>query len=907
MNPPQPLPSRLPRVKFHPPAAPAAQVIRQAVADRLRAAATARVVIVRAAAGFGKTTVMLQHRARLEAAGVATAWLTLDSADNDPARLIAGVDMALQAIVGQGEGLRADEQPVPRTVGELALQVTDSLAQHPEPFAFFLDDFEALQEPAAIAWVRQLIDHLPHQPGGGQLVIGSRNAPDLKLGRLHARGQMLEVDAEALRFSEAETGQFFHAARAVPLAVDEVRRLHRKTEGWPAALWLASAALERGASPADFVAQFSGSSRAVADYLADDVLARQSEPVRRFLLHTSILRYLSPSLCAALLPGADCEAMLQQLEAASLIAPMESEGCTWRYHSLIAGFMKAQLEREAPEELPRLHLAAARWYLAQARPVPAIDHAIAGGHTALVLQWLAEHAPPLLAQGRMRLLTRWFDALPDGALHGHLPLQAIRIWALNFTRGPWEAMERLRESGLRDADDPAVRAHVQALEPSLLAMMDRLDEAFEAGQAALARWPTGEVFADMVLANAMANVLAVMGRRGEARRLLETARSAQGEQGSMFNRMYSETVEAIVDLQEGRLREATARLRIALGSDSGSYSYTGGNAWAGVMYAAVVYEANDLKQAAQLLQVYVPLARDVLLADHVTLGCAMLSRIAFARGDVDEAFELLTRLEYLGHERRLERMVAGAKLERARLLLLQGRAHAARDEMARAADAGLWARVGRLRLIGNDLDYLELAQLRWEALAGDALAAVARLNVAADLAEGEGRLRRAMKLRFLCALAHQRAGAPAAALATLGPVLKAACAEGYARLLLDEGGTHVGPLLQRFWRTLEVGGGAQRDPVLADYVLRLVQACGPFEEPADAQAEPLPQLLEPLTPKEISVLQLLAEGYSNGAIAEKLLISDSTVRTHLRSINHKICAESRTQAVAMARRLGVIS
>lgn len=898
------IPARhVPGMKLSSPAAPVSQVIRQRVSDMLCVPSTAKLVIVRAPAGFGKTTAMLQYRAQLDASSVATTWLTLDRADNDPVRFLAGFEAALATILGD-ESFSALERRAPGTVGEIALRAMDRLASHPEPFVLFLDDFEVLQEPGVIAWVREIIDHLPHN---GRLVIGARGLPDLKLGRLRARGHLLEIDASALRFSIEETEQFFRTVRPVPLATDDLLRLYRKTEGWPAALWLASASLERSEAHTEFVDRFSGTNRSIAEYLAEDVVARQPGHIRRFLLRTSILRYLSGPLCQALLPDADCEAVLQQLEASSLLAPIDGDDRTWRYHSLIADFLKAQLQREAPGEVSALHRAAADWYESQRRPVPAIDHSLEGGDFEHAVHLLADHAPVLLGQGRMRLLTRWFDAMPEDVLRGHQVLQAIRIWALAFTRGPWEAMDLLNGSGLPDSGDPAVRPHVLALRPTLLGMMDRHDETLEAGLDSLAHWPTGVALADMMLANAMANAFAVNGKHTESRRLLETARRTQSADASAFNLMYSETVEAIFDLQQGRLREATARLKMAIGSGSTHhYGYTGGNAWAGLMYAASVYEANDLKQAAHLLQVYVPLARDVMLADHVMLGHTMLSRIAFERGDVDEAFEVLTQLEYLGYVRRLGRTVAGAKLERARILLMQGHVLASKEEMARAEDQALWERVSRRHLIGNDLDYLELAQLRWEAMAGDAQIAAVRLRAAADKASLEARNRRAMKLRLLCALAHQRAGEPAAAQAIMGPLLKTACSEGFARLLLDEGGTRVGPLLRQFARTLEASGAASRDPVLTEYVLRLAQACGESDEPADSQAGERPPLLDPLTPKEIRVLQLLAEGYSNNTIAEKLFVSESTVRTHLRSINNKICARSRTQAVTIARRLGVI-
>lgn len=890
-------------MKISPPAASVSQVIRQGVSRMLSAATATRLVIVRAPAGFGKTTAMLQHRGRLEEAAIPTAWFTLDSADNDPVRFLQGFEAAIATIVCEdapaGADCRGSDTP-----GEVALRVMNSVAGLQKPFAVFLDDFEVLQEPSVIAWIREFIDHLPHQ---GQLVIGSRSMPDLRMGRLRARGQLLEIDAQALRFSIEETDEFFRAVRHVPLAHNELLRLYRKTEGWAAALWLASASLQRNDAHADFIDRFSGTNRSVADYLAEDVFAKQSEEVRRFLLRTSILRYLSEPLCRALQPDMDCDAILNQLEASSLIAPIESESRTWRYHSLIAEFLKAQLQRDAPDDVPALHRIASDWYLSQQRPVPAIDHALEGSDFARAVTLLEKFALPLLAQGRMRLLSRWFSALPESVLRDHPILIATRIWAVNFTHGPWEAMELFEASGLQETDDPTVRPHVLALRPVLLAMMDRFDEALEVGRKCLAHCPTGSAFVDMMLANVMANQFAVAGQRAESRRLLETARRTQGADFSAFNVMYSETIEAIFDLQEGRLREATARLRMAVSSGSSHHDgYTGGNAWAGLMYAATVYETNDLAQASHLLQVYVPLARDVLLPDHVMLGYVMLSRVAFARGDVDEAFEILTQLEYLGHVRRLTRMAAGAKLERARILLMQGHRRAAKEELARAEDPGLWTHVDQLHLIGNDLDYLELAQLRWEGLAGDAQTAAPRLRKAAEVADQEARHRRALKLRLLAAIAFQRSGEPLMAQSMLDPVLKAACREGFTRLLLDEGENHVGPLLRQFSRSLDASGAVSPDPILADYVRRLSQVCGLTDDAASAPVEHQPRLLDPLTPKEIRVLQLLAEGYSNQAIAEKLFVSESTVRTHLRNINNKVCAHSRTQAVAIARRLGLI-
>lgn len=922
--------------KLNPPVLQPQQVLRTAVCQRIQQAGAARLVLVRAPAGFGKTTAMVQARQALADGGTDTAWLTLDRADNDLPRFLRGLHQALLQIL-----LDPPASPAP-------LDLLDALAGHAAPFALFLDDFELITEPAVLGVVRELLDRLPR---GGRLVLGSRSLPELGLGRLRASGQLLEVDTEGLRFSLDETQRFFAlrlapgpACAAAPLPAPELQallpELHHKTEGWIAALWLASMALEavgrRRGSVAEFVARFSGSDRAVADYLAEDVLARQTQEVRDFLLRTSILRHLNAPLCRLLCPSRDAPHILETLDRAHLfLIPLAGgdDGAppgerAWRYHSLFADFLRAQLAREQPELLPRLHLAASGWYESQGRAVPAIDHALEGGDHPHALQLLERHAAGFLEQGRMRLLARWFNALPAALLQQRPMLQMVSLWATLLTRGPWEAMAQLEASGCVGHPDPAVAAHVQALQPMLLAMRDRIDEALALGRAQLARLPTGQAFADAALANAMAHASSALGESAQARRLLDAAR--RGQHGGGFNHMYSESIEGLIDLQQGRLRQASARFRMALGAGAGSsYLPTHGNAWAGVLYAATLYEAHQLPQAEQLLNVYLPLARDVGLPDHMVLSHGMRARIAFLRGDIEQVLHTLNELESLGHQRQLPRVVASARLERARILLLQGQHGAAAQELERADDAAVWRHVAPRRLAAHDLDDMAIGRLRWQALAGDAAAAADGLARAAAQARAEQRLRRALALEVLQALAEQRAGRPAEAAARMQALMPQLSGEGFVRLVLDAG-PGIARLLHHTRATWQAGPTAP-EPLPLDHLQRLIALANPSNEAPDVdagppgradrpRADPLPAqppaevpatgtalaLPEPLTRKEVRVLQLLAEGYSNSALAAKLFVSDSTVRTHLRSINVKLGARSRTQAVALARRLRVI-
>lgn len=874
----------IPSSKLAPMVQRTTQVRRSRIIDQTTCASAIRLFLVRAPAGFGKTTVMVQIREALQARGFTTAWLTLDAADNDVPRFLTDLSAALDQI-----GL---ERAAP------AQNPLSLLAADQAPFALFLDDFEVIREGSVLGLVRELLEHLPRN---GQVVIGSRNQPDLGVSRLRVRGQLMELETESLRFQPGEVAEFFRL-RGFELSPETIDHALQKTEGWVAALWLLSLALQRSGSSADVISRLSTSESGISEYLTDEVLSRQEPMVREFLLRSSVLHHLSSHVCQALMPHIDCEAMLQALYRRSIfVVPLEGAPDVFRYHSLFADFLRDQLQREYPQEVARLNLAASGWYESQQRPVPAIDHAIAGGDYPHALSLLERHAYGLLEQGRMRLLNRWFTAIPHEMLRQRHHLYVIAIWARCFSLGPWTAMKWLQHSGCLSNDDRQVQDHVLALTPVLMVMMDRYEDAHEAGRRGLARLPTGNGFVDGVLLNVMAHVVSVIGERKEAHRLLDDARRAQVN--GAFNRMYTETVEGMLDMRDGRLRHATARFRMAVTASPGAmaYNYSQGNAWAGVPYVSVLYETNDLGTAERLLNVYLPLVRDVGLPDHMISSYRLRARLAFLRGDVDTAFRTLTELEYFGHQRELRRVTASAKLERSRLLALQGHAAAARDELERSV--ALDALRAGVRP-DQDVEDSFIGRMRIDLQFGDPEILIEPLQTEWQAAQKSGRRHRALKLRLLLAIAAQRSGDNGRAVREAHPLLQEACREGFVRLLLDEGAI-VAPLLRRMQTVLVE---SVRDPILQEYVLRLVELLGSAgvednHNPDQFAAEPT----EPLTRKEIRVLQLLAEGYSNSAMAEKLFVSDSTVRTHLRNISMKLNSRSRTQAVAIARRLGIIA
>ncbi|MBP6902229.1 MAG: helix-turn-helix transcriptional regulator [Burkholderiaceae bacterium] len=876
-----------------------AGVPRESLCQRICRATAVRVVLLRAPAGHGKTELMRQARRQLADAGCATAWLDLDEGDNDVTRFVARLHQASLGLV-YGSALPAG-----------GAEVLRRLAASPQRFALFFDEVETLQDPAVLGLVRELIERLPPQ---GRLVLGSRSTPDLGLARLRAQGQVLDLDAEDLRFSAAETAACLAAlARCLhlpPPSSDAAAQLQRLSEGWPAAVALAGRALLNSPQPERpglALHRPCGQAQLLAA-----VLAQQPAPAQALLRQGCVLQRLEPALCDELLPGLHSAEWLPRLEAERFfLTACGAEGRPpWRWHRLLAELLRAQLQQQDADLARRLHLKAAAWYELQGRPDEAIDHAIQGGDLPHAVALLGPLVPSLIESGRLRRLARWLEALPETLVDATLALQIGAVWADCFTRGPRRALRRFEAWGLAQRPEPLARSHAAALQPLLLVLTDRHDEA-----AALAVAPAigataepaseaGAGIVDIVRINTCAHALGVVGRTGPALALLEQARRAPA--GNAFTRVYTEAMQGQLDLQAGRPRQATARFRLAGASPlrQQAYDHGHGNAWVGVLHASALYEADQLDAASQLLNLYRPLVHDLGLPDHLILCHRLDSRIALAQGDADAAQQSLAELETLGQQRDLPRAVAAARLEQARQLGLRGRGLAAREALALADLPGVWPRVQRLCLAAHDVEDLALGRLRWQVGLGDAAAALAGLDEELQRARQAGRQRRALQLQLLQLLAWQRCGDIASALQQLQPLLRQCSQQGQLRALIDEGPALL-PLLQRVEELDSPGFPA--DAIATEHLQRLQQRLR-HEASALPQAEA--QAGTPadggFTPQERRVLQLLAEGHATAAIATRLAISDSTVRTHLRSLNLKLGAHTRTEAVARARRLALI-
>ncbi|WP_299693376.1 LuxR C-terminal-related transcriptional regulator [Hydrocarboniphaga sp.] len=889
------------RSKLSSPLSTPYEVARKQICERIAATDSIRLVLIRGPAGFGKTTAMLQLRQQAEADASHCSWLNLDEADNDVSRFLSYLSRAIAGLRGEAEETRDAPASHADNSDDLALDVIDSIAGTPGPFILFLDEFEAIRNPTILGLVTQLVESLPP---GGRIVIGSRIVPEIGLGRMRAKGYLVEVEPSQLRFSLEEISDFLMLRRKLLLNPEQVQQLHRSTEGWVTAIWLASMALERRTDVDSFIGSFSGTNSAIADYLAEDVLAGLPDSQREFLLHACILDELTIPLCDAVCDRTDSGDMLLQLERANLfLIPRDEDRKWYRFHSLFSSFLRNQLARLWPDQPPILHRRAADWYLAQDRAIPAITHAIASGDMRFALPLLEQHIERLLIEGRLRLLLRWFNSLPPAILQERPTFRIAHAWAVTFTRGASEALS-LVDNLEAGALPPAAQAQLRALRPMGLGMTDHIEESYEQGMDALPLISSEHQFAHSMLAQALTNVCMITGRFADARKFADQARghgSADGTPGR-FSLVLADTAEATMELMQGRLRQATVRLQVAGGKpEDGSMSRSrSGNAFQGILLAEVLYEAGELEDARRLLEVYVPLIRNLALPDKLISAFVLLSRILCRDGDDDRWLQLLTELEAMGHRLGLPRVVASARLERARQWLMQGDIDRAKDQLKSSGEPVLWQQVTRRWFVANDTLTLPLAALRQMTHSGSAAKALQALKQELEDAELGQRHRRALKVRILLADALHRDGQHKQALRVMNRALEFAATEGFIQIFLEEGST-----VEMLLRECAAARQSSSDLELSPAVSLLERLTRP-ERKNSAAIQPPSAQAEALTRKESQVLELLAQGHSNQSIADRLFVSETTVRTHLRSVNIKLNAGNRMQAIAIARRLQLI-
>jgi LuxR family maltose regulon positive regulatory protein len=918
-----------------------------------------RLILISAPAGFGKTTLVSEW---IPGCGKSVAWLSLDGGDNDLSRFLTYLISALQTLPPKFGGVKIGagvlgvlQSPQPSPIESILIALLNEIATVPDHFVLVLDDYHLIDSKPVDEALTFLLDHLPPQM---HLVITTREDPGLPLARLRARGQLTELRAADLRFTSSEATEFLNQVMGLNLSAEDTSILENRAEGWVAGLQLAALSMQGREDVASFIRAFAGDHRYIVDYLVEEVIQRQPEPVRSFLLQTAILDRLNGSLCDAITGQEESNSRLEALERGNFfVVPLDDKRDWYRYHHLFADVLRVRLKIEHPDQVSALHQRASEWYEHNGSAADAIRHALAAKDFERAAG-LIELAVPEMRRNRQGATVTelgWLKALPDELVRCRPVLSVAYAFALFGGGEPGGVEPRLRDaerwldtSDLADSMDPLdpqdpkadIRAQpesptagpviVDAEEfrrlPGMIALLRAalalargdMPEAEKNARRVLDRAPEG---AHLVLGGAAS----VLGLAAWASGNLKVARQMTADgmlnvrrAGYISSAIGGAIVLADIQIAQGHLREAMITYERALqwATEPGTPVQRG----AADMYVGMSdlhLEHNDLNTATQHLLTSRALGELAGSPQNPYRWCAAMARIREAQGDLNGALDFLDQAEHLynGAFSPNVRPIATRKI---RVWVTQGR----------LGEALGWVRAQGLS-VDNDLSYLQefdhitLARVLLACYRNDSDGSISevmrlleRLLKAAEERGGIGSMIEILVLQALAlqAIAFHAQGDLPAALLPLKRALALAEAGGYVRMFLDEGASMLQLLREASACVIMPLQGLPTyiDKLLAAFESENRKSADkpdllPAETLIEAEARPANSMLvEPLSQRELEILKLIAQGLSNREIGERLFLALDTVKGHNRNIFDKLQVLRRTEAVARARELGLL-
>jgi LuxR family maltose regulon positive regulatory protein len=925
-------------------------VPRPRLIEQLNESLHRKLTLISAPAGFGKTTLVSEWIQTLGGATppVRIAWLSLDESDNDLIRfltyLVAALQMpgpgvaegsefkgiearggpaARQAPAGRfGQGaLSALRSPQPPPAETILTTLINEIAALPDRLVLVLDDYHLIEVQAVHDALIFLIEHLPPQM---HLVVASRDDSHLPLARLRARGQLTELRALDLRFSTAEAGEFLNQVMGLGLGPDDVDALEGRTEGWIAGLQLAAVSMQgrlgQGESAVTgFVKAFTGSHRFVLDYLVEEVLDQQSQSVQTFMLQTAVLDRLTGSLCDAVADRAlagreDGQATLEMLERANLfVIPLDDERRWYRYHHLFSDLLRRRLRQTEPEQVSTLHIRASEWYQQNGFIDEAIDHALRAEDLIRAATLMEENADAIWQRGEHIKSRRWLARLSPPLIFSRPHLCILHAWDL-FASGQQDAAEESLQAAEKALDAGADQAtetapigreqppgseaiKIQGRAAAIRAFMAFFRGDVQAIQQhsrqALECLPKQDLAWRSAAAVALGDAYSFVGDMPTAYRARMEALEASKAAGNVYMTLIASMKLAVTVRQQGQLNQAIeiCRQQLLLAGKSG-LSQTAVVGWLLAIWGEILAELDDLDGANHQVSKGVELTERG--ADVGMLGWSYLcmTRVLFSRGDLTGANRVIQNTEKMAREHNLPPWISSL------MAAWQARTWLAQDKLDAASR---WVDERELDQDSkpsymNEMEYLALARIL--IAQGRLGKATALLQRRLEAAETGGRTSRVIQVLLLQALAYQAGGDTDQAITVLGKAFTLAEPRGYIRTFADEGT----PMARLLYEALSRG-------IAPDYVRRLLVAFPAVEPEATAPSSTQlskSDLIEPLSGRELEVLQLIAEGLTNREIAARLFLSQNTVKVHSSNIYGKLGAHSRTQAVARARTLGIL-
>lgn len=874
----------------------------------------ARVVVFVGPAGHGKTSLMLQAREACSKRGYAAGWLWLKGSDNDLNRFLQRLKSLTAKLDAQRhtEPESATYEPEEATISSASDRAISRIMQIGRPVAIFLDDLHNVTGHATMALLREMITNSPKRI---RWFVSSRFTPDIGLPRLVVGNQALVIQGANLRFTRNEIIRFFATDKNLALNDSEIDTIFEATEGWPAAAQLYRLALRDESVRASIGRNKQLHLREMSGYLAENVLARQDADIQDFLLKTSILTHLRPSLCDELLSQHDSLKKLAELERLGLfVRRLDSEDHCFCYHALFSKFLQERLALVFPDLVRDLHQRAASWYRSKGYCEEAMYHFTNAGAYDQACAIFNEWASSLITDGYLATVDHWFSQIPLESINEFPELATKIVWALAFLGRSQEKLQPLM---------PVVKDHLSApataIDNSIAFCMvrileDDLSGSLEfLGQIRLDCDETERfrLFGLAAAANARGYAAMSAGKFDEALELLSQGRILSERSNAAFTMAYSLAKIGIVYFSQGYLREALIHFRSSMTDSKMFGDESVSKACLACAYIMALYEVDDFDGALEHFNQYRPMIEEAGLHDYLAVCYRAVARIHYEQGNSDQALHTLDVAERRAYSCNWPRVVNLVNLERVRIRILEGHLDGAKGILARitrpspnkSPDAAIRfseetedEMIGTARLLIHDGRH------------DQALRVIQKDLKSPDTAN---RIARRIKLSLLAALAWQGCGDENNAQRSLCTATELAAPDGYLRSFLDEGPL-LAQLAQRCLNLQTEQPKSLLDKKSLEFLRSIVEKSGLraagvnylVERPESIGTLFLPHAL---TRKETKVLEMLVAYMSNEEIAKSLFVGRDTVKYHIKNIYSKLGVKNRLEAIRKALELGLAS
>jgi LuxR family maltose regulon positive regulatory protein len=880
-------------------------VARPRLVDCLNGGLDKKLTLIAAPAGFGKTTLLSEW---IPKSPRCITWLSLDEDDNDPRRFWTYFIASLQGLQTQlgSSALALLQSANSPAIPSILTALINDIAAFPDVFSLVLDDYHIIEHQPIHEGLTFLLDHLP---GNMHLILTTRLDPPLPVSRLRARAQLTEIRANDLRFTVEEAAAFLTSVMGLRLSVKEVAALEARTEGWIAGLQIAALSMQGREDVSSFIEAFSGSHRHILGYLADEVINQQSESTLSFLLQTSILDRLCGSLCDAVTADSGAEEKLRTLERANLfIISLDDEGVWYRYHHLFADVLHNRLKSQSTQEMiGTLHRRASTWFEEQGQIDEAIGHALTAPDIEGAASLVEQYSMIMMQQSKIFVFRSWLEQLPDELVRTRSRLILAYGWSLVLTGHVRELEQWLEDSqtraALSAADLPAeVQGELTLLRATLARFRRENDRSLELAQLALSQLLTDD---RGLQAGAMYTVGVAHLQKGQTAEAIQALSEAivLGEtKGGPYMALVSSDTLSDIHIRQGYLAQARGSCQQTLDMAARwGWETMPAVGMAYIHLGRICYQQNDLEGAASALIKGIRQLRGSIEQYLLAHGYVALAQVHLARGDTDAAFATFREAEDWFKQMQVANTGAGTLLNLGRIQV-SIRVNDLDTAIQWAQDCQ-WlpehTSLGSLQ--ASTLVRLRLAQNRQEEpFLKESAETVDRLVVRATAGQWWGEL---LELLILRSLLYRAQGDTAGMYASLGQAVALAEPEGQIRVWVDEGEPVRVLLLdyQSMVKQQEAGEGKAQQLLYMDKLLSA------FPQPAPVGKAIPESLPEPLSERELEILRLIAIGRSNQEIAETLVIAVSTVKTHINNLYGKLGTNRRTEAIVIARGLGLLA